>query len=82
MLYFNYKVYIFTPTLFTLFIVSLVAGKRGLEIRGHGAGSVVPVDFHHCCYSGNGRHYSTCAHTLRHPCPDRHQDVRDSNDYC
>lgn len=41
----------------TVFSVCVFAGRRGLEIRLHGAGSLLPVGFHSFLCGWNVGHY-------------------------
>lgn len=43
----------------------LLAGKRGLEVRGDGAGSAVSLDFHPGGLGGHRGHHPASTHPVR-----------------
>lgn len=65
-----------------IFPFPLSAGKGRLEVCGDGAGSAVPVDFHHRGRVRDGRHHPAGPDVVRHPGTDRYQDVGDCDDHC
>lgn len=57
----------------------LRAGEGGLEVRGDGAGSLVPLDLHSGGSGGHRGHHPASAHSLRRSGADRQkvQRIRD-----
>lgn len=45
-------------------IITPFPGERGLEIRGNGSRSTIPLDFHDSRCGGNRRYYFTGAHLI------------------
>lgn len=60
-------------------IITPFPGERGLEIRGNGSRSTIPLDFHDSRCSGNRRYYFTGAHLIWHPCPHRYHNDKHPN---
>ena len=56
---------------------SLTLDPGGLEVRGDGAGPVVPLDLHGGRGGGDGGDHPAGPSAVRRPGPDRSSDVQD-----
>ena len=63
--------------LFLCGAVWMVVGSRGLEVRGDGVGSSLPLDIYSGCPRWHGSHHSAGALSLRRPRTHRQATVQD-----
>lgn len=61
--------------------IYVCTGQRGLEVRGDGARSIVPMDFHVGRSRRNRGHYSAGADAVRRPGADRSKVFSDRHDW-
>ena len=59
---------------------TLVAGGRGLEVRGDGAGQAVPVDLHCCLHPRNSTHHPSGTFFIWQYKTHRHPVLQDSKE--